>query len=446
MLQSDHEKAAVVIQHAWRYKLKYHTFKRVVLRFLKACPFVDQTHSREGLLEVIKQPNVILATKRLILRLGNPVINPRTFLIAFPIVYNSDKSFNLVGFEETRLIGVAKEMMEAFDQVIHHAMLGGSVRDMSQAFRPAVLRYTISFSQWKAMDVKQINLRNARTLTALYRIRHEVPRNFDHPFIVEIDARIASARMKLAETSGQLAEFDRTLESRKTNGLEFNFAHLAKTPFTMNAIELVHALLVNPGFRIPDPKTVMATNLEARLEVETHKAHMQCLFDELEAPNPIFAVLVSFVRSICAGFMQYSPVEEHGSIAEISNTIRMEQQVHGAAFGGPRRKALIASIVAIHRRVQDPAGIAELDRRWARMERHDFNQTRLFGNALMFLSDMNQILRTNLVNSRWVLFLYFFLFSLLTASSDSIGSPRPSPCTGKPLSSKISRRVWPTGP
>jgi hypothetical protein len=170
--------------------------------------------------------------------------------------------------------------------------------------------------------------------------------------------------------------------------------------------QLAHELLLDPTFQLDESGGCSVENpVFHRIRESFHQAFWDSLVDDLRLATPCYVRVLRVLAEIRDGISELAGSLQSGAIAEAVDLDFIKQQAEAGLYGWESCKNLVASIVAVIKRVQAPKRDNETDAKWkenAKMmqEASADEQPRALCKALEFLLDRVNAMRIDAANAR----------------------------------------------
>ena len=194
-------------------------------------------------------------------RKSNANLNIRVFYAAYMIAYKTNNVFEQVGDLETKLFGLATEMLSIFEQTCF-ALHGEGLKVFANAYTfPRAMRdYILVFRKWKISDEQKLSMRVKHALFALYKTEKDLTcdgmeqKKRTRDFEIQRDR----LRFKLKQICGVngLGKFDKetgkNLPIPTEEALVNNTTAAMRYPNRLSNEALAYELMIDPSFKLDD--------------------------------------------------------------------------------------------------------------------------------------------------------------------------------------------------
>ena len=184
------DKAAIVIQTAWREHFQFFTTKHIVDNFINHGLTSDLAKSiqLDDLVTKLRNPDLVSASEFVLKRVhsisGSKIESKpnvfRVFLSGYMIAYHPSSIFESVGPLEQALLDASTPMIDSFERICGEVVLQRkALREIVAEFPRVFKKYLECFEGWKTPDENKMGLRIKHALLALYNAQTRLPPNED---------------------------------------------------------------------------------------------------------------------------------------------------------------------------------------------------------------------------------------------------------------------------
>ena len=185
------DKAAIVIQTAWREHFQFFTTKHIVDNFTNhglTSDFAKSILQLDDIVTKLRNPDLVSASEFVLKRVhiisGSKIENKpnvfRVFLSGYMIAYHPSSIFESVGPLEQALLDASTPMIDSFERICGEVVLQRkALREIVAEFPRVFKKYLECFEGWKTPDENKMGLRIKHALLALYNAQTRLPPNED---------------------------------------------------------------------------------------------------------------------------------------------------------------------------------------------------------------------------------------------------------------------------
>ena len=321
----------------------------------------------------------LLATKRH----GSPPgalapenVNVRVVLAGFMAAYRPTHVFETMGPLECSLHESAIALIQAFEAICERMKDGTAFanvpHEVTRDLNVLLFEYLKRFKAWKVPDEAKLTMRIKHALVALYQAREHLPPDEpeDSKLSVEFRTQIERMRAKLAQIAGQgaLKAFDERERPAIGGGAGGppggpGGSVYGALPGRMSNEQLAHELLLDPTFQLDESGGCDVENpVFKRIRESFHQAFWDSLVDDLNLPAPSYVRVISVLCEIRDGINDL--VGSNSLIDEVLDMEFIRQQADAGLYTWDRCRGLVAGVVAVIQRVQEPSRDEETREKW----------------------------------------------------------------------------------
>ena len=398
------------------------------------CSFID-------VVNLLKSEKCVHVTKELLqnihlhamFRHGNPsrtkAVNVKIILASYMIRYHTDQVFETVGYFETNLLQASVALLDCFDRICNAIHTSNSHRfqdvphDTTSGFVNLLESYLQSFTAWKKPDEAKLMSRIQHALTALYKAKAQLPPDepADSTLSNEFRVQISNLRKKLSVIGGEaaLSAFDATLP-QSINAVVQPPVRDSIFRGRMTNEEMAHELLIDSAFQLPD--NFVADPAQGAIRETFHRCFWQSLVDDLKLEVPAYSRLLRVIQEIHDGILDFVGAENNmvrSIIMQCLDTKKIEQQFIRGEFNWEQRKLLITYTAGMFQIPESPNRYDQAEETWNEMRKKMDEASReeeevVFCDALEYLLNRLNALRTDAANKRFDTFLFYCFVLALT--------------------------------
>ena len=408
--------AALKIQYYWRRRFARRTTLLIINRQLRSGVTIDYVKSisfdalavalREA--PIIESASAALQRVRLLASLRHGLqmyeVNVRVFLAGFMIAYRPTHVFESMGTLEQALYEATTPMLATFEAICRRISksksFAGVPQELTRDFPPLLYRFLKRFRDWKVLDERTLTARIKHALIALYASEGQLPLDADSAIRIEFHAQIERLRSKLEQIAGAeaLQAFD---EQRRDHSVPAptHSAHQTTPHWRLTNEQLAHELLLDNAFQLSEWGD--CSPVFSRLQAEFQQAFWDSVVEDLQLQTPSYERVLRALAEVRNGIIDLAGAREAGCIAEAVDLDYIKQQAEAGLYDWNSCTRLIAAVVVIVQRVQEPKRDNETKAKWQEIDglMRDA-QPRVFCQALEFLVGRVNAMRIDAANAR----------------------------------------------
>lgn len=424
------DKAAIVIQTAWREHFQFFTTKHIVDNFMNHGLTSDLAKSiqLDDLVTKLRNPDLVSASEFVLKRVhsisGSKIESKpnvfRVFLSGYMIAYHPSSIFESVGPLEQALLDASTPMIDSFERICGEVVLQRkALREIVAEFPRVFKKYLECFEGWKTPDENKMGLRIKHALLALYNAQTRLPPNEDdrlcqviYCFLFspetskltykptqEVHTQITRLRDKLERICGAkaLVEFDLQRNSSNKDQTEENSrqSRFERVVFPSGVTneQLAHELLLDPEFQLT-PDFGKDLFVFEQIRGDFQQAFWNSIADDMQlTPEPCYTRANKVMKEISDGLVVFSSGE---NVQDLLDDLQVPTSIDACMILTNRVLDVIRTIQSNNRR-------EETEFKWieSRAEmRSAATVPRAVCVALEFLLDRVNALKIDAVNLR----------------------------------------------
>ena len=331
-------------------------------------------------------------------------LNSRFVLAAYMIFLHPDKSFEMMGFTETKVFASAEKMLKMFEEILQLIATGTAVPDLPEqlkVFPTVVSGYFADFNEWKTPDALMAEQRMIRALVGLHQAMQALSDADEDDRRNELEAQIARITDKLQQVAGNdgMARLQQALQTSAPTGF--------LTSGRMRTEQLAYELFLDSNFKFNDEGLPSTEQSDRKL---TLAPAMDDSFWEIMANDievGIYTTVLAALREVQIGFKDILGTAFTGDVQDEVLELTNTDQFGAGLRHWPNCVKLLTDAANLVLRLQmqhrDAAGRAkwqELLTALQEAEQNPDNRAEAFCNALRFSEDGVHKMRIDGCNQR----------------------------------------------